>query len=895
MPRSTLPSLPVLLAAATSVVSGPACGDDRPPADSTPPDTTPPCPEGQLLDGQDCVPEGCGVGTWGDLPTDPDAIFVDAAAADGGDGGAEAPVRGLQEGIEAAMAAGLDVVRVAAGTYAEHLRLDAGHAGLEVVGRCAELVVVDGSDPGGGPVVVEVDARGGALALRRLTLTGGAEGGLVVWDGDVTLTEVVVDANRMVGLVAVDRGSIDGSAVSVSGTLPAADGTWGHGVHADGGAWVSLRDSVLAGNREFGLYAGGSEVRLERVEIRDTLPNDEDELGLGLFVADGASLDATDLSLSGNHELGLYGGDATIELRDCSIADTRPRADGKRGLGAWIDGGSSLRAERCEITGNRAIGVYVDGRGTEVTLVDTVIADTQEVPGDAEGLGIRVDAEARLRVEGGELRDNTAVGLYAVGVGATVEVSGLTIRGTRATAAGDFGAGLEIFAGASLVAEDLVLDTNHQAGLGVAAASATLDGCSILGTAPSVETFGSGIAVTDGGTLVATDCHISGTRGAGLLAHGVGTTVELSSSSVPDSIEVPGLTNAARGIEIAEGAALWMSGSELSGNQGVGLQVVGEGASAVIEDSTIQGSVQYGDGRGGRGLGAEGGATVSATGMTVADNQSIGVFATGEGTTLDLSDSLVRGTRPSDSTAVAFGVFAQVGATLTATGVEVADNEGPGVYAVSEGTLLSCVGSAIAGNQFAGAVVAEAGTLELVEVAIDGTLAHGSEGGGVGVYSMSLYGFTPSLLVRDSTVGPHPYAAVWLTVPGAYQVVGNDLTGGPGQDPYDWVHLHGDAVYVTGGVGPWDESGQTGLLLGENTLRDSDGTAIFLDGASATLRNNVVVDNVTDLVQQRCEGVPLVPEAEQVGLSVIELCPDPNRSTVALELALVLLETEAEE
>ncbi|MCK6507357.1 right-handed parallel beta-helix repeat-containing protein [Myxococcota bacterium] len=894
MTRSSLLSLPALLA---SLSLGAACGDDPAPSGPPPTTTDPTCAEGQVLDGGTCVPAACGVGTWGDLPMDADAVYVDAGAADGGDGSQQAPVRGLQVGADVAATSGLSSVRVAAGTYFENLQLGEHHAGLEVVGRCAELVVVDGGNADEIPMVVEVDAPGEVISLRGLTLTAGPEGGLVVWGGEVHLDGVGFDANQMVGLVAVGGGaSIEGVGLTIQGTQPAADGSWGRGMHVEGGAEVTLRESVLSANSEFGLHAGGSQVTLEAVEILGTLPDSSDELGIGMFVVAGASLAATDLTLSGNHELGLYLDSATMDLTDCVISDTQARADGARGLGAWVEGEALLRAERCEFANNRAIGVYGFESGTEITLVDSVISDTQEASGDAEGLGIRIEGGAHLAVEGGELRDNTAAGIYAKDEGTTVEVSGLSIRGTAATEAGLDGVGLQIDYGASLTAEDLVLDGNHRGGLDVrgTGATATVRGCTITGTAPDIDVYGAGISVSEGGALVASDCWISGTRGAGLLAYGGDTSVDLSGLVVSDTVEVPSLTTA-RGVEIADGATLTMTGSELTGNQGIGLLVVGAGASAWLEETTIQTTVQYSDGQGGRGLGVESGASVVGSALTIADTQSIGAFASGEGASLDLTDSVIRGTEPSDQSVLAFGLFAQNGAIVAATDVELRENEGPGLYSTSEGTLLSCEGCVITGNQFAGAAVTGDGRLELVGVDINDTLPHGSEGGGVGVFSLDHYSFTPSLLLQDSAVGVHTYAAVWLTVPGDYQIVGNDLTGGPGQDPYDWVHLHGDAVYVTGGIAPWDESTQTGLLLADNTLRESSGAAIFLDGASATLRDNVVVDNDTDLVQQRCDDISLVPEAQRAGLSVVEICPDQNRSTVALDFALVLMETEAED
>jgi len=47
-------------------------------------EATPGCPEGQVADGDVCVPEGCGVGTWGDLSVDGDTVYVNLTARRGG-------------------------------------------------------------------------------------------------------------------------------------------------------------------------------------------------------------------------------------------------------------------------------------------------------------------------------------------------------------------------------------------------------------------------------------------------------------------------------------------------------------------------------------------------------------------------------------------------------------------------------------------------------------------------------------------------------------------------------------------------------------------------------------------------------------------------------------------
>ena len=64
--------------------------------------------------------EACGTGTWGDLETDEDTVYVDGSAEAGGDGTADSPFTSIQDGLDAMGTTG-GMVAVAAGTYVENL------------------------------------------------------------------------------------------------------------------------------------------------------------------------------------------------------------------------------------------------------------------------------------------------------------------------------------------------------------------------------------------------------------------------------------------------------------------------------------------------------------------------------------------------------------------------------------------------------------------------------------------------------------------------------------------------------------------------------------------------------------------------------------------------------
>ena len=83
----------------------------------TGPGDDPSCDTGYLDDAGDCVPLACGSGTWGALQTDEKTVFVDSAAAEGGDGSESAPFTSIQAGPDAAGDADGGMVAVAARTW----------------------------------------------------------------------------------------------------------------------------------------------------------------------------------------------------------------------------------------------------------------------------------------------------------------------------------------------------------------------------------------------------------------------------------------------------------------------------------------------------------------------------------------------------------------------------------------------------------------------------------------------------------------------------------------------------------------------------------------------------------------------------------------------------------
>ena len=774
-----------------------------------------PCP-GQLLDATgdepECVPEACGIGPWGN---EADADLFVAAGADG-DGSQERPFGSIQDAADAAGDDGGGVVAIGAGTYVENLALDAAHDRVVLAGRCAELVTVDGSaaeEPG-------IEAVGGRLEVRGVTVTGGLYGVVVARvagpGGPVSLVlrSSTLELNRDLGLFVVGVGaSVEAVGATIRETASNADGYFGRGVEVRVGASLDATGLLLEDNHDVGLFAAnpGTTVALSGAVVRGTQTEADGTGGRGVSVQDSASLDATDLVLEDNHELGLYASNpaTTLVLSGAVVRDTQPQADGTDGRGVNLQDGASLDATDLVLEGNLDVGLYAAGPGTTVTLWGTVVRDTQTEANGTGGRGVEVQDGASLDAADLLLEGNHDIGMLAANPGTTVALSGVVVRDTRPQADGTSGRGVEIQDGASLDATDMLIEGNHDIGLFAwnPGTTVVLSGAVVRDTQPESDgLFGGGVGVQDGASLDATDLLLEGNHKIGLYASDPGTTVVLSGVVVRDT----------------------RSGA---------------------------------DGTFGRGVEIDDGASLDATDMLIEGNNSVGLFASNPGTTVTLTDTVVRDTQPGHEVGGGVGLTVQIHAHVDAVRLAVLRSTGPGVFLLRGG--LECRDCRFEDNGFGGLVVIDDSRANLSGgsfLSAQPTPAAG--GGGVGLLAWNLSGFPPTVHLDGVTLSDHPGPALYFRGPGTYGV--RDCIVEDSAFASGVFDVPGSIIAVQG-VGAWDPTAgadePAGLLLADNTFSSLPTNAVLLDGSAATLDSNLFEDvSGVDLYVQHCGDAPAAVE-----------------------------------
>jgi len=443
---------------------------------------------------------------------------------------------------------------------------DENTPGIDVDARSYEVevsgVTVSGSHYPG------VLVRSGTMTIRDSAVVESEYMGVVAYQAGIYATALAMEGcevrgNAALGVLAYGSGtSVTLREITIEDTQPDKNGALGYGIFAYDGA--SLDAEVCEARRNTGVgvsaYHSGTSVTLRETIIEHTQP-DRNGFGYGVEVLDGASLDAEACAVRWNTATGVdashFG--TSVTLRETTVEDNQPDKNGAFGYGIYVSDGASLDARACEVRRNTGAGVTAYDPGTSVTLRETTIEDNQPGKNGGYGYGIEVQLGASLKAEACEVGGNTAVGVAASHFGTS-----LTLQDTRiaSTTQGEFqtvGIGVVAQNSASVVATDIEISSNEGPGLYVFNERSLLS-CS--NCAIRDNQFAGAVVVWDA-TLEIADSVIEGTTEQENIGGGVGIYAAPWSAG-PPSLALTDTTTRDNPI-----AGVWLSGRgsySLSGN-----------------------------------------------------------------------------------------------------------------------------------------------------------------------------------------------------------------------------------------------------------------------------------------------------------------------------------------
>lgn len=640
--------LPFLAAGCDAVESAPSADEPMPHSGETP------CGTGLVAEGDLCVAEACGTGPWGDAGVE--ARWFVSQQGDVGPAGEHA-YGDIGDAVKAAEAeGGGGTIAVAAGSYVERLVVYDEAAGIRVVGRCAELVTIDGSEGRiGSPTVYIELPEGEPFGLAGVTVTGGVAYGVYIGGGEVSLADLVVEGNSGYGLQA--RGetcSVNVDNTEIRGTM-LSNGVEGFGLSVTNGARMSM--------------VGGSV---------------HDNEGFGVSALSGAVFEASGVWLAYNvtANIGVEQADATVS--GATIAAPAPSEDaGGVAYGGFAIGSANLTIRDSVVADSVGVGLFVQGEGSELTLERSVVSATSTSPDGEAGWGAAAATGGLLTVRDSELRDNVAVGAFASEEGSTLIIEGSELIGNGTDTRVSLG-GIYVTEHAHATVESTKIRANGGTAIAVAGPGslATIRSCLLADTLPGSVDFG-------------------------LLVRG-GAAVEMYDS------EVSGMPGTA--ISIAEPeSTLLMEDSTVTGGPGTSIAVYGrDGGAMTLHRVDILNGSDFGVLLSDASLIAESLSVVATSTAEPSFNQfqyAIGVAAFGD-STASLQDAvLAENAGP--------GLFVAVGANVACERCDVSNNAFAGVVVLGgELSLLESNVSAngVAGGFGFGGYIAGAGVVSTVSV-----------------------------------------------------------------------------------------------------------------------------------------------------------------------------------
>jgi hypothetical protein len=343
------------------------------------------------------------------------------------------------------------------------VRLDRADGGLRLRG-----VIVDGASLFAlGVGAGELDAEGIVVESTRDTEPSSGIG-LYAVGGRTRIARAVFDDNRYAALYAEGAGTLVSlSDAHVHDTRPdAASGLYARGALAREGARLDVTRSIFAANNEGVTAVGdGTIAHLERVVIRGAYRGPM-RAGYSLLTGEGARTEGARILIDDAHDSGILVDAATLSLSDVVIRDVSALESGEfEGVGIQVGGGTA-DVTRTVIERTTVHGVFV-GRESRATLTDLVVRDVRIRPRDELfGRAIGVQAGSVVAVDRARFERASEVAILAVDPGTDVTLTDVVVRDTNGRpTTGDFGRGVVAQQGARVAGARVLVERSREAGI----------------------------------------------------------------------------------------------------------------------------------------------------------------------------------------------------------------------------------------------------------------------------------------------------------------------------------------------------------------------------------------------------------------------------------------------
>ena len=433
------------------------------------------------------------------------------------------------------------------------------------------------------------------------------------------------------------------------------------------------------------------------------------------------------------------------------------------GIGLVAHSGAEVTLERVSLDGNQNMGIAALHPGTIVTATDSLLARTQTQEDGTRGRGAQISGGASFVLERVALVENHEFGFLAAEQGTTITASDIAVIRTLPRPQEKAGWGIQVREGATLTLTRSVITESHALGLVVSGSQTevSLIESSILRTLPRSEgTMGRAIEIETGAALTLERSSLVENQEVAIALFDPQTTVQLIDSMVA-STQAVGAYQMGRGIQVKSGSSLTLDGSSLVDNHDGGIVAFGDGSSVEVIDSVIARTQLGFGGMAGYAIGVQGGASLTVERSALVENHTSGLIAIKSDASIRLVEVFVAHTQPDFEEARGIGVTAQDVTDFVLERSAIIGNRQSGLYMERvQGTVTDTL---VSGTHVDPILTYGEGALVIEsDVTLDRVIAR--DNGRVGILFHHSSGSVQRCLVTDNVIGLLAQESSTLTV-----------------------------------------------------------------------------------------------------------------------------------
>ena len=419
--------------------------------------------------------------------------------------------------------------------------------------------------------------------------------------------------------------------------------------------------------------------------------------GAGVWILEGSAAEISDSLLESNSGSGcrIDGQDSVLAMKSSVIRSTFPDANGGQGFGLVVAAGAMADVEQVLLDGNSGSGLMVSG--AQAKLESCAILNTVAGIDELVEAGVRAQAGAIVDLADCLVEGNAVGGVDGRGVGTQVTLMTTTIRNSHPGSMGQCGQGLSVWDGAKCVLRGCLVEDNLGNGIAATGTGALIEltGTLVRNTAPvEEEERSSGLLAEHGGQVFVGDSLIEANVGYGAVAFDAGSLLAMEKSTIRDS--GPGLDGVGgRGVAVESGAGAVIEECLVEANTEFGIAAFDPGTSVEVSQSVVRQTSGTGAADLPAGMAVGGGAFARIEETQLSENSCRGVVVVGEGTVVEMAHTLIEDTVVSGDIYNDSGLAIDGGASVLAQGCRFARNSGLGVLVGGVSSHLELSGSVI--------------------------------------------------------------------------------------------------------------------------------------------------------------------------------------------------------